>query len=259
MKTITLNCALALLLFSCQSDDGSVDPINRICKHVEMTIPDPDDPINLIIDYDDDGRVTSLQGHGDGGKELDLTLQYDSDGLIENVLGDYEIYMDDLTKMVTSFTFGDINVGPALSLNFRNDTLFSSYVINEDNEGVETEKYTYDDDGNATTVSASVIDENGDRVGNYFVEFTYDKTHTAVFANAPFLQAYTTFSSYVLPFGLANKNLISHITITFSFKGNDVVESRDINYTFNDEGMVTSLSWSNKGGVFETDFAYACD
>ena len=91
-------------------------------------------------------------------------------------------------------------------------------MINEDKEGIETEKYTYDNDGNATTVEASVVDENDDAIGNYFVEFTYDKTHKAVFANAPFLQAYTTFSAYLLPFGLTNQNLISHIKITFSFE-----------------------------------------
>jgi len=260
MKTITLNCALALLLFSCQSDNGSVDPINRICKHVEMTIPDPDDPINLSFDFDDNGRVTSLQGNSNGGEKLDLKLTYDSDGLIENFLSkDYEIKMDDLTKKVHSFTFGDPNSGPSFSMYFRNDTISSSSVINEDNEGVETEKYTYDDDGNTTTVKANVIDENGDPVGNYFVEFTYDKTHNAVFANAPFLQAYTTFSAYLLPFGLTNKNLISHMKITFSSDGNVAVESRDISYTFNDDEMVTSLSWSNKGGTFKTEFAYDCN
>lgn len=260
MKTTALKCALALLLVSCLSEEDLGNLFTSICRHVEMKITDPDDPIDLVIDYDETGRVTSLQGNGSDGQKLDLKLEYDSDGLIENVLSkDYEINMDAITKKVTMFKFGDIDTGPGLLLSFRNDSITSSYVINGDKAGIETTKYTYDSDGNATTVKASLVDENDDEIGTYFVEFTYDKTHQAVFANAPFLQAYTTLSAYLLPFGLTNKNLISTIKITFTYEKQVAIESRDINYTFNDDGMVTSLTWSNKGGEFETEFAYDCD
>lgn len=259
MKMTAVKCALALVLFSCQSDD-IVDPAGQMCKQVEMKITDPDDPIDLVIDYDETGRVTVLRGSGGDGQKLDLKLKYDSDGLIENDLsGDYEIDMDAVTKKVTHFELGDINAGPALSLFFNDDRITLSHVVNGDNEGIRTVEYTYDNDGNATTVKASLEDENGDELGSYFVEFTYDKTHLAVFANAPFLQAYTTLSAYLLPFGLTNKNVVSHMTITFSYNDDVAVESRDINYTYNDQGKVTSIVWSNKGGSYETVFNYDCN
>jgi hypothetical protein len=256
-------CALALL-FSCQFDDAenpvTENPVTEICKHMEMNITDPDDPINLVIDFDDDGRATSLHGSSDGGEKLDLVLEYDSDGLLDNVLSeDVGIVMDDSTKEVQIITIGNMKSGPAQEYGFRDHRIWSSYVINGDKQGVETTTYTYDDDGNATSVEAHLIDENENVLGNYFVEFTYDSTHEAVFANAPFLQAYTTFSAYLLPFGLTTKNLITSIIITFGFLDQVAVETRDFSYTFNDEGRVTSMVWSNKGGEFETEFTYDCN
>ena len=44
-----LKCAFALLLFSCQTSDDTVDPATQFCKQMEMKITDPDDPIDLSL------------------------------------------------------------------------------------------------------------------------------------------------------------------------------------------------------------------
>jgi hypothetical protein len=260
MQTLSVPSIFLLLICSCEPDSEDKTSDFTGCNRVEMHIADEDDPVDLVVTFDDQKRPNHIEGHGGEGDELDLALTYDADGIIDNAnLGtDFDIAMDEATKKITFVRIGGQTTN-GLIMTFVNDRIVSSQSYGEDGAGVETTQYLYDNTGNISSIGANIVDAGDNVVGTIDVVFSYDTAHEPIFSTVPFLQSYASYSVYLLPFGITTKNIPIEADITFKYKNTTTVENRLFNYAYNEDNLVTSVNWSTSATEFYASFIYRCN